>query len=213
MVVSLPVEETKCRGRLRGISLCCRGCVLLVSYGSLGQSAIRAVRASGSGCRCGCVIRTRIRPSGWCQSSEAQRGRSLPFPLVEASAPPGLLPSEVPSSLAGIFDAIRRGADVTEQRQASWWGVTRVQPGDSPGKQSAQLNQLLRASAKVMTSRARRVAYFATSPTCRSAALPLRALMCRSTGLGADSLCLRGPVGRDPCELSLGAAQSGAAPT
>ena len=45
MVVSLPVEETKCRGRLRGTSLRCRGCVLLVSYGSLEQSAIRAVRA------------------------------------------------------------------------------------------------------------------------------------------------------------------------
>ena len=153
--MSLPVEETKCRGRLRGISLCCRGCVLLVSYGSLGQSAIRAVRAPGPGFRCGRVSCACIRPSGWCQSSEAQRGRSLPFPLVEASAPPGLLPSEVPSSLAGIFDAIRRGADVTEQRQPSWWGVTRVQPGDSPGKQSVQLNQLFRVSARVMTVKAR----------------------------------------------------------
>ena len=47
---------------------------------------------------------------------------------------------------------------MTEQRWPSWWGVTRVQPGDSPGKQSAQLNQLLRISARVLTDRARRAA-------------------------------------------------------
>mgnify|MGYP000702099339 CR=1 FL=1 len=60
--------------------------------------------------------------------------------------------------LAGILDATRRGADMTEQRWPSWWGVTRVQPGDSPGKQSAQLNQLLRISARVLTDRATRAA-------------------------------------------------------
>ena len=60
--------------------------------------------------------------------------------------------------LAGILDATRRDAGMTEQHWPSWWVVTRVQPGDYPGKQSAQLNQLLRASARVLTFRARRVA-------------------------------------------------------
>ena len=132
MVVSLPVEETKCRGRLRGTSLRCRGCVLLVSYGSLEQSAIRAVRAPGPGCRCGCVIRTRIRPSGWCQSSEAQRGRSLPFPLVAASAPCGSVPpaltgSQQPSrSPKPRVDKVKRGCCCLhpghEEGPGPWWG-------------------------------------------------------------------------------------------
>ena len=47
---------------------------------------------------------------------------------------------------------------MTEQYWPLWRVVTRVQPGDYPGKQSAQLNQLLRASARVLTFRARRVA-------------------------------------------------------
>ena len=49
MMVSLPVEETKVRGRLWGISLCRRGCALLVSCGSSEQSAIRKARSSGLG--------------------------------------------------------------------------------------------------------------------------------------------------------------------
>ena len=80
MVVSLPVEETKCRGRLRGTSLRCRGCVLLVSYGSLEQSAIRAVRAPGPGCRCGCVSSARIRPSGLAPIEPGSPWTSSPIP-------------------------------------------------------------------------------------------------------------------------------------
>ena len=60
--------------------------------------------------------------------------------------------------LAGILDATRRDAGMTKQLWPSWWVVTRVQPGDYPGKQSAQLNKLLRASARALTFRARRVA-------------------------------------------------------
>ena len=122
------------------------------------QSAIRKVRSSCLGVLL--WLRNQYsHPVIWVVSIKRGSTRAFsPVPVVEASAPPGLLPSEVPSSLAGIFDAIRRGADVTEQHWPSWWGVTRVQPGDSPGKQSAQLNQLLRASARVMTVEARRAA-------------------------------------------------------
>lgn len=87
MVVSLPVEETKFRGRLRGMSLCCRGCALVVSYGSLGQSAIRVVRASGPGCRRGCVSCARIRPSGLASIEPGSTRAFSPVPAGQGVLP------------------------------------------------------------------------------------------------------------------------------
>ena len=65
-----------------------------------------------------------------CPVSYAHRG-----PRISAA-----VTREAPSPLAGILDATRRDAGMTEQHWPSWWVVTRVQPGDYPGKQSAQLN-------------------------------------------------------------------------
>lgn len=51
------------------------------------RSAIRKVRVPGPGCRCGCVIRTRIRPSGLASIKRGSARAVFPSPTGRSVRP------------------------------------------------------------------------------------------------------------------------------